>query len=130
MKVRQNIPAELKIRDPSQGEGDLRRLEKAAKDFEAILIGQFFRIMHSTVGGEGVLTVRDTGIGMKPEDLKRIFTEFFRAANAKQATPDGTGLGLSIVRRAVQRYGGSVAVDSTLDEGTTVTVRLPLAETG
>ncbi len=78
-------------------------------------------------GSIGIVTVRDTGIGMKPGDLNRIFTEFFRAANAKQETADGTGLGLSIVRRAVERYGGSVGVESTLDEGTTVTVRLPLA---
>ncbi|MFA9444311.1 sensor histidine kinase [Egicoccus sp. AB-alg6-2] len=77
--------------------------------------------------GGYLLTVRDTGIGIPQQDLSRVFERFYRVDTARSRETGGTGLGLSIVRHAVERHGGSVRVDSLLGEGTTFTVRLPVA---
>ena len=69
--------------------------------------------------------VRDTGIGIAPEDQERIFEEFFRTERAKGTARQGTGLGLSIVKGLVERYGGEIRVESVLDQGTTFTFTLP-----
>ena len=73
-----------------------------------------------------VTTVRDTGIGIAPEDLPRIFEEFYRTKAAKEYSEMGTGLGLSIVKRIVETYQGQVDVQSTLGQGSTFTVTLPV----
>ncbi len=75
-------------------------------------------------GGEAVLTVRDRGIGIPTEDLKRIFTAFHRGLNVGQLP--GSGLGLVIVKRCVDLHGGQIHIDSIEGQGTTVVVRLPL----
>ncbi|OGW35130.1 MAG: hypothetical protein A2010_04650 [Nitrospirae bacterium GWD2_57_9] len=70
--------------------------------------------------GEAVIAVSDTGKGMSPETIKRAFQPFFSTKTK------GTGLGLSIVERIIRQHGGRVAVDSTLDRGTTVSISMPL----
>ncbi|MEJ7634923.1 HAMP domain-containing sensor histidine kinase [Aeromicrobium sp.] len=72
---------------------------------------------------DGSLTVRDEGPGIEPTDLPHIFDRFYRASEAR--TLPGSGLGLSIVKRAADRHGGTVDVDSRPGEGTTFTVTLP-----
>jgi signal transduction histidine kinase len=79
-----------------------------------------------TEGGSRVLTVTDTGIGIRQQDLPRIFERFYRVDTARSRATGGTGLGLSIVRHAVERHGGHVKVESSLGEGTTFTVTLPI----
>lgn len=74
-----------------------------------------------------VLEVQDGGIGITAEDLPHIFEEFFRSETAKRAVQHGTGMGLSIVKRLVESYGGTISVESEPGQGTTFTVRLPLA---
>jgi two-component system, sensor histidine kinase len=74
--------------------------------------------------GETVVAVRDTGIGIRAEDLPNLFQRFYRAPSSGQHAP-GTGLGLSIVKEIVQRHGGQIHVDSRPGEGSTFTVRLP-----
>jgi signal transduction histidine kinase len=74
---------------------------------------------------EIVGTVQDTGIGISPEDLPRIFDEFYRAENAKAMERHGTGLGLSIAKRVVEAYGGKIWVESDLGKGSTFTFVLP-----
>jgi signal transduction histidine kinase len=69
--------------------------------------------------------VQDTGIGIPPEDLPRVFDEFYRAENAKAMESHGTGLGLSIVERVVKTYGGRIWAESRLGEGSTFTFILP-----
>ncbi len=76
--------------------------------------------------GNWQLEVTDTGIGIPRADLDRIFERFYRVDVARSRATGGTGLGLAIVRHAVQRHGGSIAVDSILGEGTTLTVTLPV----
>lgn len=74
--------------------------------------------------GEAVLTVRDTGVGISPADLTRVFDRFWRADPARQRATGGTGLGLTISHRIVADHGGRIHVASELGEGTTFTVRL------
>ena len=73
-----------------------------------------------------VTSVRDTGIGIAPEDIERIFEEFYRTKAAKEYSEMGTGLGLSIVKRIVETYQGHIDVQSTLSQGSTFTVTLPV----
>lgn len=77
-------------------------------------------------GGEAVVTVRDRGIGIPESELAAVGTRFFRATNAKAAP--GTGLGLFAASRLIQFHGGRFAIRSKQGEGTTVEIRLPLAE--
>jgi len=69
--------------------------------------------------------VSDSGIGIPEEDLSRLFTEFFRAENAKALAEEGTGLGLVIVKEVLDFLGGSISVKSKVGEGTTFTCLLP-----
>jgi len=66
------------------------------------------------------ISIRDTGHGIKKNDLRKIFNPFFTRL------PNGTGLGLTIVHRIIEQHGGSIRVQSRIDEGTTFTVRLPI----
>jgi signal transduction histidine kinase len=69
--------------------------------------------------------VADTGIGIPAEALPRIFTEFYRAKNAKAMEVEGTGLGLVLVKDVVEQHGGQISVESVVDEGSTFRVSLP-----
>ena len=77
-------------------------------------------------GSRLVLRVSDTGVGIAADDLKRIGHPFFQAGKTYQRRHEGTGLGLSIVKSLVGLHAGEMTVQSKLDEGTTVTVMLPL----
>ncbi len=79
--------------------------------------------------GGVALSVSDTGIGIADDDQSRLFERFFRARNAADHSIPGTGLGLAICKGIVDAHGGSLAVESVLDEGTTVTVLLPTDHT-
>ena len=74
---------------------------------------------------EAVITIQDTGLGIPKQHLDRIWERFYRVDKARSRQVGGTGLGLSIVRNVVTRHGGSVAVESEADVGSTFTVRLP-----
>jgi signal transduction histidine kinase len=63
---------------------------------------------------------------MSPNEMRQVFQPFFRAFRLRAAS--GTGLGLSIVKRIVEASGGTVRVQSILDQGTTFVIVLPLAE--
>ncbi|MFI7499141.1 sensor histidine kinase [Streptomyces sp. NPDC049687] len=74
---------------------------------------------------EAVLTVRDTGDGIAPEDLPHVFERFWRAEKSRSRRSGGSGLGLSIVRQFVVAHDGTVTADSTPGSGAVFTVRLP-----
>ena len=75
--------------------------------------------------GELLIRVNDTGIGIPPEAQARIFNPFERAHDPSVRRQEGTGLGLSITRGLVLLHGGSIALESMVGRGTTVTVTLP-----
>lgn len=72
------------------------------------------------------LLVRDTGSGIAPADLPRIFERFYQADKARVTGSAGAGLGLAIVKELVERHGGTVRAESTLGAGTTIVILLPL----
>ncbi len=73
------------------------------------------------------ISIRDTGIGMASEHINRIFERFYRIDRGRSRATGGTGLGLSIVKHIVEAHGGTVQVESTLNQGSTFTVTLPLS---
>jgi signal transduction histidine kinase len=75
-----------------------------------------------------IVKVSDTGIGISETDLPHVFERFYRADPARSRDPGGSGLGLSIVRWVAGQHGGSVDITSEPGRGTTVTVRLPVAD--
>ncbi|MBD3409493.1 MAG: response regulator [Ignavibacteriales bacterium] len=77
-------------------------------------------------GAYAATTVRDTGVGLKPEEKKKLFSEFFRAKNEFTKGIHGTGLGMSIVKRIVDSYSGKIEFESEYGAGTTFVVSLPI----
>jgi two-component system cell cycle sensor histidine kinase PleC len=82
-------------------------------------------LARSTDGGAAIV-VRDTGVGIKPDELEKVLERFGQARHdVANANDQGTGLGLPIVKGLVELHGGTMRMESTLGEGTTVTVILP-----
>jgi signal transduction histidine kinase len=75
--------------------------------------------------GQPTLIVEDTGRGIPQEEMKDLFRPFARAAEAKRASTPGTGLGLAIAKSLVELHQGTIAMESKVGVGTTVTVTLP-----
>ena len=77
-------------------------------------------------GDEAVLRVRDTGVGIAPEILPRIFDLFTQAERSLDRSQGGLGIGLALVQRLVELHGGKVTASSTLGQGSEFVVRLPV----
>jgi two-component system sensor histidine kinase SenX3 len=124
--------------DPSIAErvrvrGDERHLELMVRNLLSnavryTLAGGRVSVTLGTDGGRAALTVRDTGIGIPLQAQARVFERFYRVDQDRARASGGTGLGLSIVKNVAESHGGTVALTSELDEGSTFTVVLPLAE--
>jgi two-component system sensor histidine kinase BaeS len=77
-------------------------------------------------GADAMVAVADSGIGIAPEYLGRVFDRFWRAPGARERTPEGSGVGLAVVSDVVRAHGGRVDVASRPGVGTTFTVVVPL----
>jgi heavy metal sensor kinase len=80
----------------------------------------------STSNDTAVIEVRDTGIGISPDDIPHIFDRFYRADKARSREAGGAGLGLSIARWESEAHGGTIEVQSKLGKGSVFLVRLPI----
>ena len=80
------------------------------------------------IGEFAELRVRDTGVGIPPEAIPKLFERFHRVPNARSRTHEGSGIGLALVHELVRLHGGSISVDSTLEQGTTFIVRVPFGQ--
>jgi PAS domain S-box-containing protein len=85
----------------------------------------YVRVAVRAEGGQAVVTVADTGIGVPGHEIPRLFERFHRIENARARSNEGSGIGLALVQELVQLHGGTIAASSAIGEGTTFTIRLP-----
>jgi two-component system phosphate regulon sensor histidine kinase PhoR len=78
-----------------------------------------------TEAGEVLITVKDRGQGIEPDEIPHIFEPFYRGDAARESQTHGTGLGLSLAKEAVEAMGGRLTVSSRLGEGTAFTLHFP-----
>jgi len=111
--------------------GDRRRLVQLGSNLIGNAIkftpmGGSVEIRARRSGDAAVLEVADTGIGIPPAELDRLFDRFFRASSASAAQVSGTGLGLAICKEIAEAHGGTISVQSAEGAGTTFRVELPV----
>jgi len=126
-----NITVELKKAEPLTVVGDRGRLRQLFLNIVDNAIkytpdGGHVAISVEQQNGTAVVAVEDTGIGIPPQDLDRIFERFYRVDKARSRELGGTGLGLSIAKWIAEVHRGSISVQSELNKGSTFTVRLPI----
>lgn len=87
--------------------------------------GTSVSVSREVTDNQAIVRVTDRGIGIAPEDQKRLFERFFRVDKARSRNTGGTGLGLAIVKHVMANHGGSVSVWSRVGTGSTFTLELP-----
>jgi cell cycle sensor histidine kinase DivJ len=117
--------------DPIEVSADRRALKQIALNLLSNAVkftaaGGSATVSIEAVGPYLEIVVSDTGVGIAPEDVKRLGRPFEQAGALEQRR-QGTGLGLSLVRAFAELHGGRMSIESTLGEGTAVTVRMPVA---
>lgn len=122
-----HIPGDLSIQaDPNMVETVFRNLVSNAIKFTPE--GGNVRLEARRLGEFVELAVADTGVGMPPETMEKIFSFHTKHTTRGTAGEPGTGLGLAVCREFVERNGGTIAVESQVGIGSTFNVRLPVAE--
>jgi len=125
---------ELMVSLPTQAiwlHGDAARLEQVVVNLLTNAVkytdpgGQIWLTVQQE-GEEAVLRVRDTGVGIAPEILPRIFDLFTQAERSLDRSQGGLGIGLALVQRLVEMHGGTVTASSALGQGSEFVVRLPV----
>ncbi|WP_024334787.1 GAF domain-containing sensor histidine kinase [Desulfotignum balticum] len=137
----QNTAAERKIDFKVTMENDLPPVSGNSEQIEQMLenlVSNAIKytpecgwVMVAFTGAPGnriAISISDSGIGIPEKDQSRLFTEFFRADNAREKQEQGTGLGLAIVKEIVDAHQGSIQVKSRENHGTTVLVTLPASQ--
>lgn len=115
---------------PAEAMGDPDRLAQVVNNLlgNAIIYnrpGGSVKVSTSSSGAETVLEVSDTGVGIPPGHLTRLFERFYRVDAARSRSSGGSGLGLAICKSIIDAHGGSIDVDSKPGAGSKFTVRLP-----
>jgi signal transduction histidine kinase len=113
-------------------EGDDLRLEQVIQNLLQNAVkyspeGGPIEVKVAREGEYAVIAVTDHGIGIPAASQPQLFQRFFRAGNVDASNISGMGIGLYVVKEIVSRHGGDVRVSSVEHQGTTFTVRLPLA---
>ncbi|MBP1991093.1 HAMP domain-containing sensor histidine kinase [Paenibacillus eucommiae] len=88
--------------------------------------GGMIQIGISHTSNEVEVSITDTGIGISPEEIDHIFERFYKADKSRNRSNNGNGLGLAIVKKMVSLHQGSIQAKSTLGQGTTIIVKLPI----
>jgi signal transduction histidine kinase len=138
LAAKQDITVHLDAAEGPTLRGDHRRLMqvldnlignavKFSQPHGLVRVSARFHAARAPEGGNWRIDVSDTGIGVPPDEIERLFRRFARASNARTAGLPGTGLGLSIVKVITEMHGGYVRVHSVLGEGTRFSVSLPVA---
>ncbi len=91
-------------------------------------VGGNVTIALTQIDGEAILSIRDTGIGIDPADIPKIFDRFYRADPARSRVAGGSGLGLTIAKWIAEAHEGRIEVESVPEHGSTFTVTLPIAD--
>jgi signal transduction histidine kinase len=125
------LALELDADEVVKVEGDPARLQQLLDNLlsnavKFTLAGGRVSVRIRRDGDDALLEVADTGIGIPAAEVEQLFHRFFRATSATAREIQGTGLGLSIAKAIVDAHGGSIDTASS-DEGTTFSVRLPVA---
>ena len=128
-------PAEAPLRaalppDPVDIEADSRALKQIALNLLSNAVkltprGGLVTVTMQVQGEMMELVVADSGVGIAPEDLKRIGRPFEQVESLLTKTHQGSGLGLAIAKSLTELHGGAMRIRSTLDKGTTVVLRFP-----
>ena len=119
--------------EPAVVAGDPGRLEQIAANLLSNALryteagGSVDLIVHP-LAGEAVLEVADTGIGIAPDDLRHIYTRFWRGDRSRSRATGGTGIGLAIVHELVRAHDGRIDIDSTPGHGTRFRITLPASQ--
>jgi len=125
VQIHVDIPVELPSfsgngRDLTQAINNV--VENAVKYTEN---GGTIKVRAEVVGGQILIHVQDTGIGIAYDDQPRIFEQFFRSSNSTVQAIDGSGLGLSLVKAVIEAHEGRIWLESELDKGTVIHIALP-----
>lgn len=120
--------------DPTTLEGDAGALRRAignlienARRYTPADGGIWISVLND--GAHAQVNVRDSGIGIAPDDLPHVFERFFRGDTARSRATGGSGLGLSIVQAIVEGHGGQVTATSVVGQGSTFVIQLPQKRT-
>jgi len=110
--------------------GDASALHRAARNLIENAVnytpaGGLVEVNVARENGSGLLSVRDTGPGIAPGDVKRVFEPFVRLDTARDRASGGTGLGLAIARSIVAAHGGTITLETSVGHGSRFTIRLP-----
>lgn len=124
----QNNLVTLKIENPIdvpiRVAGDIERIEQVLTNLIVNAVNHSAKdnaivsVSFQTVNGKIKTTIKDNGVGIKPEHLERIFERFYRIDKSRSRTHGGSGLGLSIVKHILEAHGEKIQVSSTFGEGT------------
>jgi two-component system phosphate regulon sensor histidine kinase PhoR len=131
LATRRSLAFELEAAAGTRIRCDRKRLELAIRNLidNAVKYTEkgWVRVRLIPGGTVARISVADSGRGIAPEHLARIFERFYRVDQARSRTLGGTGLGLSIVKHAVQLHGGTVGVESEVNRGSTFWLELPVS---
>jgi PAS domain S-box-containing protein len=120
--------------DPGTIIADQRRLEQVILNLlnNAVKFTEkgHINVLNKIENGMCILSVEDTGIGMKPEDIPKLFQPFYQIDSGTARKNEGTGLGLSICKKILDLMNGSIDVQSKLGEGSTFTIQFPVIAEG